>query len=95
MIKQYSIEQTKDAADLTDLMGNYTTVKQKKACCPFHNEKSPSLVIYHNTSFKCFGCGKSGDVFTLIQQMERLPFYEAIKWVAAKYNITLEYDQNY
>jgi len=95
MIKQDSIEQIKDTADLTELMGRYTTVKQKKACCPFHNEKSPSLVIYRNTNFKCFGCGKSGDAFTLIQDQEKLSFYEAIKWVADYYKITVEYDQNY
>ena len=95
MIKQTSIEEIKDKADLTELMGRYTDVKHKKACCPFHNEKSPSLVIYHNETYKCFGCGKSGDVFSLIQEQEKLSFYEAIKWVANYYNLTIEYDQTY
>lgn len=93
MIKQSSIDLVRDTADLTELMGRYTTVKNKQACCPLHNERTPSLHIKNNAFYKCFGCGKSGDAFTLVQEMERKTFYEAVEWIAAFYNISLEYDQ--
>lgn len=93
MIKQQSIDQVKDTADLTEQMNRYTTVKNKMACCPFHGEKTPSLSIKKNAFYKCFGCGKSGDVFTLIQEMEKLNFIESVEWLAKFYNINLDYDQ--
>ncbi|MFC4230555.1 DNA primase [Parasediminibacterium paludis] len=93
-IKQHSVEQVRSAADLTELVGRYTTVKQRKACCPFHNEKSPSFSIMHgNDRYKCFGCGKSGDAFNLIMEKENKTFYEAVEWLASLYHITLEYNQ--
>lgn len=93
MIKQTSIDQVKEAADLTELMNRYTTVKRNMACCPFHNEKSPSLHIKRNEFYKCFGCGESGNALTLVMKLEKKTFSEAIEWLAAEYHINLEYDQ--
>lgn len=62
-----------------------------KACCPFHNEKTPSFnVNAEGQYFKCFGCGKSGDVFTFIMLHERVEFPEAIKILAERANIPME-----
>lgn len=94
MIKQNSIEEIKAKADLTDMVNRYTTVKRDSACCPFHDEKTPSFHIYKaKQTYKCFGCGKSGDVFSLIQEKENKTFYEAAEFLAQIYNITLEQDQ--
>lgn len=48
-----------------------------RCCCPFHDEKTPSFYVYDDGRFKCFGCGKSGDVFQFVQWMENLSFREA------------------
>jgi len=62
-----------------------------KACCPFHNEKTPSFnVNAEGQYFKCFGCGKSGDVFTFVMLHERVEFPEAIKILAERANIPME-----
>lgn len=64
-----------------------------KACCPFHNEKTPSFnVNVEGQYFKCFGCGKSGDIFTFVQLHERVEFPEALKILAERANIPLEMD---
>lgn len=93
MIKQECIDKVKDTADLTELMGLYTTVKGKTACCPFHNESTPSLNIKNNEFYKCFGCGKYGNAVQLIMEKEKKTFVEAIEWLANYYHITVEYDQ--
>ena len=62
-----------------------------KACCPFHNEKTPSFnVNAEGQYFKCFGCGKSGDVFTFVQLYERVEFPEAFKLLADRAGIRFE-----
>jgi len=94
MIKQSSIDELRAKADLTDVVSRYTTVKKNMACCPMHDEKSPSFHLYQaKQTYKCFGCGESGDVFKLAMKMEHLNFVEAAEWLAAHYNISLEYDQ--
>lgn len=94
MIKQNSIDELRNKADLTDIVNRYTVVKRNDACCPIHEEKTPSFHIYISSqTFKCFGCGESGDVFKLVMKMEKLNFVEAAEWLARELNITLEYDQ--
>ncbi len=60
-------------------------VKRKpcyRGICPFHKEKTPSFVVFHNNdgsgSFKCFGCGKSGDVFNFLQEKHSMSFEESV-----------------
>ena len=94
MIKQSSIDELRDKADLSEIVSRYTTIKKSTGCCPIHNEKSPSFHIYDKKQiYKCFGCGAGGDVFKLIMVLENKPFIEAAEWLAAHYNVTLEYDQ--
>lgn len=55
------------------------------ACCPFHHEKTPSFTVSKNSQiFKCFGCGKGGDVFSFVMEFERMTFIEAVKLLADK-----------
>lgn len=65
-----------------------------KALCPFHQEKSPSFHFDSDKGFyKCFGCGKSGDIFTFVQETEGLNFSESIEALAQRFNIALEYEE--
>lgn len=64
------------------------------ACCPFHSEKSPSFVVSEAKGmFKCFGCGKGGDVVSFIKEYEKIDFSQALKRLSELTGITLEYDK--
>ena len=66
-----------------------------KALCPFHNEKTPSFVInQHKNTFNCFGCGKSGDIFTYLMEKYRIEFKEALNILANEAGVTLQYDNS-
>ncbi len=94
MIKQSSIDEVLSKSDLEEIVSRYVTVKKHQACCPFHDEKSPSFRIWQAKQvYKCFGCGESGGVITFLRMKERKTFVEAIEWLAEYYNISLEYDQ--
>jgi DNA primase len=65
-----------------------------KALCPFHQEKSPSFHFDADKGFyKCFGCGKSGDIFSFVQETEGLNFTEAVEALAQRFNVALEYEE--
>jgi DNA primase len=77
-----------------DLISSYIPVKRAgsafKACCPFHNEKTPSFHINaSHQRFKCFGCGEGGDALTFVMKYEGLPFVEAIKKLAQRAGIPI------
>ncbi len=88
------VERIKQKLDITDIIGGYIATKRAgrnfKAVCPFHNEKSPSFVISPERQiWHCFGCNRGGDVFTFVEEYERVDFSEALKILADKANITL------
>ena len=94
MIK--NIEQLKGSG-IVSVIERYIPLRKNGANyianCPFHNEKSPSFVVSeHKEIFKCFGCGKSGDVINFIQEYEKIDFNEALKRLSELTNIPLEYD---
>lgn len=97
MIKQTTIDEVRAKADIVDVVGKHVQLKRNGASwvglCPFHNEKSPSFrVTPAKEMYKCFGCGKGGDVFRFIMDVERKSFYEAVEQLAQAYNVTVEED---
>ena len=75
------IEQIKERIDIENLVGKYVTLKSAgknfSGLCPFHNEKTPSFIVSPDIQiYKCFGCGRSGDIFTFLQEIEHLSFPE-------------------
>jgi DNA primase catalytic core len=90
-----STEEVRRRADLVEVVGQYVALRPAghdrwKACCPFHDEKSPSFYVSREKGFyKCFGCGVSGDVFKFVQQIENLSFPEAKRQLAERYGVAL------
>lgn len=89
------IKAVKDASDIVEVIHARVTLQRSGAnwrgLCPFHGEKSPSFFVSEQMQrYRCFGCGKSGDVFTFLQEFEGMTFYEALEWLAEKAGITLE-----
>ncbi len=88
-IAQEFLEQLKDRNDVESVVSSYVNLKRAGrnlvGLCPFHNEKSPSMVVYNDTqSFYCFGCGAGGDVITFIKKIENLDYIEAVRLLAAR-----------
>jgi len=87
--------------DIVEVVSDYVKLEKKGkyyfGLCPFHNEKTPSFSVTPSLQiFNCFGCGKGGNVFHFIMNIENLDFQEAVKFLAEKANITLpEYDAGY
>ena len=92
------IDDLRNQADIVRVLGDYVTLKKKGqnywACCPFHGEKTPSFSVSSKGFFKCFGCGKSGNVFAFVMEIEGSPFPEAIKTVAEKCGVALPVETN-
>ncbi len=89
------VEEIKSKNDIVSIIGERVELKKAgskfKAPCPFHSEKTPSFVISPELQiFKCFGCGKSGDVITFLEEYEGMDFYEALKYLAERSGITLK-----
>ncbi len=95
---QELIERIRAASDIVDVIGSYLPLKRAGAnfvaLCPFHKEKSPSFNVNpHRQIFHCFGCHKGGDVFTFVKEYENIDFVEAVKRLADRAKIPLEYEQ--
>ncbi len=85
----------KDRLDIVQLIGEYVQLKKAgvnwKGNCPFHHEKTPSFMVHLEKQFwHCFGCGKGGDVFSFLQEMEGLDFPEALKILADRAGVKLD-----
>ncbi len=95
-ITESTVEEIKARIDLADLISSYgiqvkTAGATKKACCPFHHEKTPSFHINETKGFyHCFGCGESGDAIKFVQKMDGLTFIEAVKKLAEQCGIKIE-----
>ncbi|MDD5912317.1 MAG: DNA primase [Bacteroidales bacterium] len=92
MIPRQTVDKILDTAQITDVVGDFVTLKRRGAnyiaCCPFHNEKTPSFYVSPSKGiFKCFGCGKSGTAVGFIMEHESLSYVEALKYLAKKYHI--------
>ena len=95
MIPHQTVEQILDASQITDVIGEFVTLRKRGVnylgLCPFHNEKTPSFTVSPAKGiFKCFGCGKGGNAVNFIMEHESLSYPEALKYLAKKYNIEVE-----
>lgn len=95
MIDQATIQKIFDRADVYEVVSDFVSLKKRGVnyvgCCPFHNEKTGSFTVSPAKGiYKCFGCGKGGNAVNFIMEHEQLSYVEALKWLAAKYNIIIE-----
>src|SRR5829696_3209201 len=86
---QTFIDDLRRQADIVRVIQDYVSLKKKgtnwMACCPFHQEKTPSFSVNPSKDiFYCFGCGVGGSVFNFVMQIERVSFPEAVRMVAEK-----------
>ena len=92
MIPQETVNRILDAAQIVDVVGDFVTLKKRGAnhiaCCPFHNEKTPSFSVSASKGiYKCFGCGKSGTAVGFVMEHENMTYTEALRYLAKKYHI--------
>ena len=92
MIPQHTEQRIKDAAQIYDVVVQFVTLKKKGpryvGLCPFHEERTPSFYVTPSKGIcKCFGCGKGGDVFAFLKEYKRLDYPDALRYLAAMYNI--------
>lgn len=94
-----NLDSIKEHIDIVEIIERYLPLKKAgvnyQACCPFHNEKSPSFIVSPAKQiFTCFGCGISGDAFSFIQKLNNVSFSEAVNVAADFYGLVVEYDKN-
>jgi DNA primase len=92
-------ERIRAASDIVDVIGGYLPLKRAganfTALCPFHKEKSPSFNVNpHKQIFHCFGCHKGGDVFTFVKEYENIGFMDAVRRLAERAKIPLEFESS-
>lgn len=95
MIDRSTVDRIYAAANIVEVVSDFISLKKKginyQACCPFHNEKTPSFVVSPAKGlFKCFGCGKGGNAVTFVMEHEGMSYVEALKYVAKKYGIEVQ-----
>ena len=95
MIPQETVDLILDTARIEDVIGDFVTLRRRGAnlvaCCPFHNEKTPSFhVVPSRGIYKCFGCGKAGSAVGFLMEYERLSYSEALRYLANKYHIEIQ-----
>ena len=98
MISPATIQQITSRIDIIDVLGEYIKLKKRGAnylgLCPFHGEKTPSFTVSPAKEiYKCFGCGKSGNTITFLMEHEKFSYVEALRWLAARYNVEIEETQ--
>ena len=94
MIPQETIDRIFEAAHIEEIVGDFVDLKKAgvnyKGRCPFHDEKTPSFVVSPTKGiYKCFGCGKGGNSIMFVQELQGANYPEALRYVAAKYNIEI------
>jgi DNA primase len=95
MIAQETIQQILSRIDIIEIVGGFVKLKKRGVnylgLCPFHNEKSPSFTVSPvKEIYKCFGCGRSGNTISFLMEHEKYSYAEALRWLAARYNVEIE-----
>lgn len=98
MIPQETVTLILDTAKIEDVVGDYVTLKRRGAnyvaCCPFHNEKTPSFYVSPSKGiYKCFGCGKSGTAVGFVMEEEHCSYVDALRYLAGKYHIEIREEE--
>jgi DNA primase len=98
-ISPTTLERIRAASDIVEVIGSYLPLKKAganfTALCPFHKEKTPSFNVNpHRQIFHCFGCHKGGDVFTFVKDYENIGFVDAVRRLAERAKIPLEFDSS-
>jgi len=98
-ITQSKIDEIASSLDIVDIISQYTTLRKSgknfMGRCPFHEERTPSFSVSQEKGvYHCFGCGKSGNMFNFIMDIDNVSFYEAVKILADKANISIEFDED-
>jgi DNA primase len=99
MIPRQFIDDLLARADIVELIDSRVPLKKAgknyQACCPFHNEKSPSFSVSQEKQFyHCFGCGEHGNAITFLMEFDRLDFPDAVEELASYYNMEVPREQN-
>jgi DNA primase len=98
VIPQETVSLILDTARIEDVVGDYVTLKRRGAslvaCCPFHNEKTPSFYVTPSKGiYKCFGCGKAGTAVGFVMEQEHCSYVEALRYLARKYHIEIREEE--
>lgn len=98
MIPNKTVEEIFQKARIEEVVGDFLVLKRRGVNmighCPFHNEKTPSFVVSPGKNiFKCFGCGRSGTPVGFIMEHENMAYGDALRYLAKKYNITVEEEE--
>ena len=95
MIDQPTIDRILDAANIVDVVSEFVTLRKRGinyvGLCPFHSDKSPSFYVSPAKNIcKCFACGEGGTAVHFIMKHEQLSYYDALRFLAKKYNIEIQ-----
>ena len=95
MIDDITRQRILDTAQIVEVVGEFVQLKKRGAnytgLCPFHNEKTPSFSVSESKGiFKCFGCGKAGNVVNFLMEHEKISYADALRWLAHKYHIEVK-----
>jgi DNA primase len=95
VISTATIQQILARIDIIEIISSFIRLKKRGAnylgLCPFHNEKTPSFTVSPTKEiYKCFGCGRSGNAISFLMEHEKYSYVEALRWLAAKYNVEIE-----
>ena len=99
VIKATSLRDLKNRVNIHDVVVRVVALKKAgsgrfKGLCPFHSEKTPSFNVSADKGFyKCFGCGKAGDMINFVMETEGLQFTESVEAIAQRFGVTLEYEE--
>ncbi|MFL3007523.1 MAG: DNA primase [Candidatus Neomarinimicrobiota bacterium] len=98
-IPQGTVDIIRESSDILEVISQYVDLKQRGAnyfgICPFHDEKTPSFSVAPSKQiYHCFGCNSGGNVFSFIMDYQKISFPEAVKFVADRYNIKIEFEKN-